>query len=73
MGKEATLEELAAVFGDSPTQESVVRVFKISGEVAKLAAELNSWLEIDSVTVERAHQLLEITMTNNFGPDSIRR
>lgn len=65
-------DPLATVFGDSPTQESVVRVFKSPDGVSRLAAELNSWLEIDGVSTELAGQLLEITITNNFGPDALR-
>jgi len=65
-------DPIATVFGDSPTQESVVRVFNSPDGVSKLAAELNSWLEIDSVSPDLARQLLEIAITNNFGPDALQ-
>ncbi|MEM6689728.1 MAG: hypothetical protein AAF664_09900 [Planctomycetota bacterium] len=59
------------VFGSSPTQGTVVVVFKSRDGADRLASELNSWLEVDSVTANIAKQLLGITITNNFGPDVI--
>jgi len=62
-------DPIGAVFGDAPTQDSVVAVLRSPDGPKRLAAELNSWLEVDSVTAAVATQLLEVTLTNNFGPD----
>ena len=64
-------DPIHTVFGSSPSQDSIVAVFKSPDGAGKLASELNSLLEVDSVTEDIAKQLLEITITNNFGPDAI--
>ena len=61
-------DPIAEVFGDTPTEESVIAVFKSADGASKLAAELNSWLETEEVTTEMAHNLMEVTITNLFGP-----
>jgi hypothetical protein len=64
-------DPIDTVVGDAPTQDSVVAVFKLPEGPRRLAAELNSWLGVDSVTATVAKQLLEVTITNNFGPDAL--
>ena len=63
-------DPIHTVFGSSPSQDSIVAVFKSPDGAGKLSSELNSWLEVDSVTEDVAKQLLEITITNIFGPDA---
>ncbi|MDV6031740.1 MAG: hypothetical protein F9B45_16940 [Phycisphaera sp. RhM] len=64
-------DPIAAVFGNAPTQASVVAVFKSHDGPNRLASKLNDWLETNDVTDSLARQLLEITIVNNFGPDVI--
>ena len=64
-------DPIDTVFGGAPTQDSVVAVFNSSDGADRLAAELNSWLEVDTVTPAIVKQLLEITITNNFGSGAI--
>jgi len=60
-------EPISTVFGDAPTESSVVNVFRSESGPGKLANELNSWFEIDQVTPDLAKKLLEVTIVSNFG------
>ncbi len=64
-------DPISTVFGDQPTEASVVKVFRSKSGPAKLAKELNSWLETDQVTPDMAENLLEVAIVNNFGESAL--
>lgn len=68
---EAFFDPISTVFGDDLMQESVIVGFHSKDGATKLATELNSWLETDAVTPAMARNLLEVTITNNFGADAL--
>lgn len=64
-------DPISTVFGDEPTESSVINVFRSKSGPGKLANELNSWLEIEQVTPDMAKNLLEVTIVNNFGASAL--
>ena len=74
--EDASIDEfrdpVTEVFGDAPTEASVISVYRSDQGATKLADELNEWLETDAVTPKLAKQLMEVAITNNFGPDALK-
>ncbi len=64
-------DPISTVFGNEPTESSVINVFRSKSGPRKLANELNSWLELDQVTPDMAKNLLEVTIVNNFGASAL--
>lgn len=69
---DAYTDDVCIVFGDEPTEQSVLQTFK-SGQAAKaLHQHLNGSWETDVVTEEMAAELVRRMIINNFGPAAVK-
>ncbi len=65
-------DPITEVFGDEPTEASIIAFYRSSNGPSRLADELNDWLETDSVSRELAKDVMRSTIMNTFGPDALK-
>ncbi len=68
---DAYTDAVCAVFGDAPTEQSVLDAWRKGKPAEALRDELNDGAETDIVTLKAAEMLVRIMIVNNFGPEAV--
>ena len=68
---DAYTDAVCKIFGDEPTEATVMQTYRMGTPGKTLQDRLNTGLETDIITEDMANQLVRRMIVNNFGTDAV--